>query len=414
MAQQTKVSEFLQELWADIDLDLPREKHSRVEAALELMDQIGGKPHAEFVERIYDVLMETPETSVYCHQIMWSRIITSTEWVRDRLINGESVLDVGSCTGHQVLYWAKELPHSQFTGIDISANAINVANQWKDELDLENAEFRVDDYLRPDSDEGTDVFDAIINCFTMEVLPEHLSSRCNLPDWMLKSLKEDGRLIAVLTVENWIVLGQIIDQWRSQGFRLNEIAMIPTGDGATHPGLVMSRVGNDMQLDIREWAIRTIAEQRNGLWMIRNPVDEHGNSGANPFVYTQEDLTAITDQIQFPMRIETWVANAPKINPDSLSASPYQPVIELRHPDWEIDGYPLAVWMDWHEVEGEPEPRYEVRLLDRPEPDEELSQKLDELNTEVAQSLPEMDGEAREEPFGRLCDYITGVKESAT
>ncbi len=62
MAQQTKVSEFLQELWADIDLDLPREKHSRVKAALELMDQIGGKPHAEFVERIYDVLMETPET----------------------------------------------------------------------------------------------------------------------------------------------------------------------------------------------------------------------------------------------------------------------------------------------------------------------------------------------------------------
>ena len=87
-------------------------------------------------------------------------------------------------------------------------------------------------------------------------------------------------------------------------------------------------------------------------------------------------------------------------------ASPYQPVIELRHPDWEIDGYPLAVWMDWHEIGGEPEPRYQVRLLDCPEPDEELSQKLAELNTKVAQSLPEMEREVREAPLGRLSDYI--------
>ena len=407
MAQQTKPSDFLQELWADI-ADLPREKHSGVEAALELMEQIGGKPHADFVERIYDVLMETPETSVYCHQIMWSRIITSTEWIRDHLINDESVLDVGSCTGHQVLYWAKELPHSQFTGIDISANAINVANQWKDELDLGNAEFRVDDYLRTDFDEGTDVFDAIINCFTMETLPEHLSSRCNLPDWMLKSLKEDGRLIAVLTVENWIVLGQIIDQWRSQGFRLNEIAMIPTGDGATHPGLVMSRIGNDMLLDIREWAFRTIAEQGNGLWMLRNPVDEHGNSGANPFEYTFEDLTPIDNQIQYPMRIETWVADAPKIHPDSLPASPYQPVIELRHPDWEMDGYPLAVWMDWYERDGEPQSRYRIVFHEYPEITKELRKKLEYLNAKKSDLL-DADLSEDEEPYAKLASFIEQI-----
>jgi len=225
---------------------------------------------------------------------------------------------------------------------------------------------------------------------------------------MLKSLKEDGRLIAVLTVENWIVLGQIIDQWRSQGFRLNEIAMIPTGDGATHPGLVMSRIGNDMLLDIREWAFRTIAEQGNGLWMLRNPVDEHGNSGANPFEYTFEDLTPIANQIQYPMRIETWVADAPKIHPDSLPASPYQPVIGLRHPDWEMDGYPLAVWMDWYERDGEPQSRYRIVFHEYPEITKELRKKLEYLNAKKSDLL-DADLSEDEEPYAKLASFIEQI-----
>ena len=167
----------------------------------------------------------------------------------------------------------------------------------------------------------------------------------------------------------------------------------------------MSRVGNDVQIDVVDWVIMTIAENRDGLWMIHNPVDEHGNSGANPFEYTHEDLTPISNQIQYPMRIETWVADAPTIHPDSLPASPYQPVIELRHPDWEMDGFPLAVWMDWYERDGEPQSRYRIVFHEYPEITKELRKKLEDLNKEKGDSLDTNLSED-EETYTKLASFI--------
>ena len=239
-------------------------------------------------------------------------------------------------------------------------------------------------------------------------MQEHLLMKCALPDWMLKALKEDGRLIAVLTVKNWTALDQIIDQWRSQGLKLNEIAMIPTGDGAFHPGLVMSRVGDDVETDVIEWAIKSIAEGGDGLWMIHNPVDSNGNT-INPFEYTHEDLTPLANQIQYPMRIETWVADAPTIHPDSLPASPYQPVIELRHPDWEMDGFPLAVWMDWYALDGEPQSRYRIVFHEYPEISKELRKKLEVLNHENIQTLKSKILEQNQEAYERLTTFVEQV-----
>ena len=424
MESSERTQVFLQELWEDIDSgDIPTHQYERLIDALDTMTSWSGKPAAHFVVELYDSLMQTPEAAVYCHNMMWFRILTSTAWVRDRLHDGEVVFDLGSCTGHQVLFWAKELPGSRFTGIDVSRNALTIADQWKDSLGLDNVEFRVDNYWRPEPEIGADTLDVIVNCFTMETLPEHLAtvsdsgsySRCVLPDWMLESLKSEGRLVAVLTVKNWTILSQIVDQWRSQGLRLNEIEMIPTGDGSAHPGVVMSRIGEDLQLDIRDWANGEAARRVGSLWIIYNPVDEEGHNSDDPFedFDSEEDLRRLATLCAWPMRLESWCSDAPEINIDTMPARWYRPVFELRHPDWGIDGNPLSLWLDWHEVEGEPEPRYEVRLLDCPEPDKELNQKLAELNIEVAQSLPEMKGEAREEPFGRLIDYIEAVNEAS-
>jgi ubiquinone/menaquinone biosynthesis C-methylase UbiE len=417
MESSERARVFLQELWEDIDSDdiwsnISTRQYEMLVDALDTMSEWDGKPAAHFVIELYDSLMQTPETAVHCHNMMWFRILTSTAWVRDRLHDGEEVFDLGSCTGHQVLFWAKELPGSRFTGIDVSRNALTIADQWKDSLGLDNVEFRVDNYLRPDLDEGADTLDTIVNCFTMETLPEHLAVRCFLQDWMLKSLKPEGRLVAVLTVPNWTILSQIVDQWRSQGLRLNEIEMIPTGDGSAHPGVVMSRIGEDLQLDIRDWAKGEAARRIGSLWIIYNPVDEEGYS-SDPFEHFHEDLHRLVALCAWPMRLETWSGDAPQINVDTRPATWGRPVLELHHPDWEIDSNPLSLWLDWHEVEGEPEPRYEVRLLDCPDPDEELSQKLAELNTKVAQSLPEMEEEVREAPIGRLCDYIEAVNEAS-
>jgi len=403
-------AEFLRNLWRTIDIDtIPDPISEKMNLALDVMYDVDGKPSSSLVVQVYNALMQTPETSVYCHAMMLTRIISSTDWVANRLVDGEKILDLGTCTGHQVLYWANLHTNSQFLGIDVSSNAINVANQWKDNSSLENVEFRIDNYFRPDFDEGTNTLDVIVNCFTMETIQDHLSIRCVLPDWMLRALKPDGRLIAVLTVANWTILNQIIDQWRSQGLRLNEIEMIPTFDGGVHPGLVMSRIGDDLQLDIRDEAARATAELKEGLWKIHNPVDKEGIS-VNPFDHTREDLSSLANQIQFPMRIETWVAEAPDLNSGSLPANPYQPVIQLRHPDWHIDTTPLALWMDWHEVEGEPEPRYQIRLYDCPEPSENLNQKLAELNYRVSSPRPEMESEG-DGPFAQLCENIEDLNQ---
>ncbi len=410
MSNTRGAAEFLGNLWRTIDIDtIPDPISEKMNLALDVMYDVDGKPSSSLVVQVYDALMQTPQTSVYCHAMMLTRIISSTDWVANRLVDGEKILDLGTCTGHQVLYWANLHTNSQFLGIDVSSNAINVANQWKDNLSLEHVEFRIDNYFRPDFDEGTNTLDVIVNCFTMETIQDHLSIRCALPDWMLRALKPDGRIIAVLTVANWTILNQIIYQWRSQGLRLNEIEMIPTGDGGVHPGLVMSRIGDDLQLDIRDEAARATAELKEGLWKIHNPVDKEGIS-VNPFDHTREDLSSLANQIQFPMRIETWVAEAPDLNSGSLPANPYQPVIQLRHPDWHIDATPLALWMDWHEVEGEPEPRYQIRLYDCPEPSENLNQKLAELNFRVSSPRPEMESEG-DGPFAQLCEKIEDLNQ---
>ena len=416
MTNQLGSADFLKfVLWKDIDIDyekLPKGPRQIMNIALDQMAEVDGKPDAASMTMLYDALMQTEETAVYCHAMMFSRLYTSTDWIADKLVDGETVLDLGTCTGHQVFYWTYLYNNSRFIGIDVSSNAIKLANKWRDGITLkDNIEFRVDNYLRPDFDEGTGTLDVIVNCFTMETMQEHLLMKCALPDWMLKALKEDGRLIAVLTVKNWTELDQIIDQWRSQGLKLNEIAMIPTGDGAFHPGLVMSRVGDDVEIDVIEWAIKSIAEGGDGLWMIHNPVDSNGNT-INPFEYTHQDLAPLANQIQYPMRIETWVADAPTIHPDTLPASPYQPVIGLRHPDWEMDGYPLAVWMDWYAGDGEPKSRYRIVFHENPEITKELQKKLEALNLKVDGALIKEQEEKMDEAFFGLANYISQVNLS--
>ena len=109
------------------------------------------------------------------------------------------------------------------------------------------------------------------------------------------------------------------------------------------------------------------------------------------------------------MRIETWVADAPTIHPDSLPASPYQPVIELRHPDWEMDGYPLAVWMDWYAVDGEPQSRYRIVFHENPEISKELQKKLEVFNRENNQTLKSKILEQNQGAYERLATFVEQV-----
>ena len=87
-------------------------------------------------------------------------------------------------------------------------------------------------------------------------------------------------------------------------------------------------------------------------------------------------------------------------------------MIELRHPDWEMDGCPLAVWMDWYERDGEPQSRYRIVFHENPEISEELRKKLEALSLKVDEALPKKQKEKRDEVFVGLANYISQVNLS--
>lgn len=62
--------------------------------------------------------------------------------VKERLDKEElQVLDVGCGTGYHVSVCAAAYPMSYFTGIDITYEAVELANERKDDMDLENVDF---------------------------------------------------------------------------------------------------------------------------------------------------------------------------------------------------------------------------------------------------------------------------------
>ena len=260
MESSERVRTFLRNLWGEIDnSSLSHTHRDTLEQIWNLMGECGGKPPKDLVEQIYDMMMKTPEMAVVSHQKpkMLERVVASTAWVRDRLNNGERVFDLGTNTGHQILFWASELPGSHFIGIDVSDNVLNIAKQWIKALDLGNVEVWQDDLMAPKPHVTPSSLDVIVNCFAIETVPEFLAESCSLPDWVFESLKPEGRLIAVLTVDSWEDLAAIIGKWRSQGLNLIEIDMLDTGDGSCHPALVMSSSEEDNKIseeDIITWA----------------------------------------------------------------------------------------------------------------------------------------------------------------
>ena len=262
MESLERVRVFLQKLWEEVDKSSLSQEHSiRLDHVWNLMDECGGRPPKGTTAQIYDMMMETPKMAVLSHQLpgMLERVVVSTAWVRDRLNNGERVFDLGTNTGHQILFWASELPESHFIGIDVSENVLNIAKDWIDALDLDNVEVLQDDLMAPKPYVTPSSLDVIVNCFVIETVPEHLAELCLLPDWIFESLKPEGRLIAVLTVDSWHDLAAIVGKWRSQGLNLIEIEMLDTGEGYCHPALVMSssEADNGMNAEaIAVWASR--------------------------------------------------------------------------------------------------------------------------------------------------------------
>lgn len=114
---------------------------------------------------------------------------------------GLTVLDYGCAHGHYLVPWAKALPESHFTGVDISARAIGAATKWVQQEGLANVDLVIgsQDWLT----EADKRFDIIFACEVVEHVPDYKI----LLNRFRKLLKPDGMLVITTPYGRWEWIG---------------------------------------------------------------------------------------------------------------------------------------------------------------------------------------------------------------
>ena len=254
MPLSIEFTSFLNKLWKDVK-DPSESEIDAIDHSYYFMAQVNGKPSLNYVAEIYDDITSDESSAVFSHrnQMMLPRIIDSSAWVCGQLEDGKNVLDLGSNTAHNLLWWAKKYPHSKFTGIEISEKSLVVGNLWKKRLSVDNLKLLSGNMLNKHSEVEDEEFDIIINCFALETIPDLEIVNWKIPDWIIESATINTKIIACLTVPYWKRLETIIDTWRGQGFRLVFLDLFPIETGAGHPYFIMDKQGDDLDFDIVEF-----------------------------------------------------------------------------------------------------------------------------------------------------------------
>ena len=244
-------SNFLSQLWGDVEQITDTDYH-KLQEVYGFMEHCDGKPPMKFVEFVYDQISGTESKAVYSHSLpfMLPRIIGSSEWILNHISDNKHILDLGTNTAHNLIWWASKFEKSKFFGIDISSNSINVANLWMKKANAMNVSLYVGDILKPIPELVDQKFDIIINSFTIETIPDLSNDSWRIPKWIIESMKEDSIFISCMTVPNWNRLAVIINQWRNQGLKLQFMDLFPTGGGSSHPYLILRKKGDDNYLEV--------------------------------------------------------------------------------------------------------------------------------------------------------------------
>jgi SAM-dependent methyltransferase len=257
---QVEFSNFLNELWVDV----AEPSVSRVESldyAYSIMAEVEGKPFLSHIASMYDNITGDEVSAVFSHRnhMMWPRIVNSGAWICHNMEDGERVLDLGSNTGHQLLWWATKFPNSKFTGLEISERSVEVAERWLKKKPVDNVKFLTGNLVNHQPEIKNEMFDVITTCFTLETIPDlYQLNHCAMPDWVVNSLAPNGKIIACLTVPNWHILTDIINAWREQGFNLISLNLYPV-EYAAYPYLIMDKKGEDMDIDIVDFMVEKMS-----------------------------------------------------------------------------------------------------------------------------------------------------------
>jgi 2-polyprenyl-3-methyl-5-hydroxy-6-metoxy-1,4-benzoquinol methylase len=102
----------------------------------------GGVPYSSF-KRFHEIMEEDSGQSIV--PVIVDQVIPLMEGMKEALIEGIDVLDVGCGRGRALLELAKAFPKSNFTGYDISNESITYANQEGNREGLKNLSYEVRD-----------------------------------------------------------------------------------------------------------------------------------------------------------------------------------------------------------------------------------------------------------------------------
>ncbi len=121
----------------------------------------GGVPYEAF-ERFHEVMSEESHQTVIVPLL--DQTLPLIPGIKERLEEGIEVLDVGCGSGFALVHMAKEFPNSQFTGYDISKEAVSRGNAHAAQHGLSNVNLIAKDVAQIDDVQKYDfitTFDAV-------------------------------------------------------------------------------------------------------------------------------------------------------------------------------------------------------------------------------------------------------------
>ena len=113
---------------------------------LEAFKHGNGVPYSSY-KRFHEVMAEDSGQTVVA--ALNEHILPLVPEISEKLREGIEVVDVGCGSGRAIILLAKNFPNSRFTGLDISEEAVSVANETVKRQGLTNAVFGVHDTAVP-------------------------------------------------------------------------------------------------------------------------------------------------------------------------------------------------------------------------------------------------------------------------
>ena len=142
----------------------------------------GGVPYEAF-ERFHEVMSDESNQTVIAPLL--NETLPLISGIREKLYEGIEVLDVGCGSGFALVHMAKEFPNSQFTGYDISQEAVERGMAHAAEHGLKNVKLIAKDVAEIDDVQKYDLittFDAVHD----QADPDRVLTNIN------RALKDDG------------------------------------------------------------------------------------------------------------------------------------------------------------------------------------------------------------------------------